>query len=154
MSKLTKFLGGTALAALLGVSFVALAQAADGGVYAPPQNVGGLISNLAAAWGMMKAHAWMGFSLIIVQALIFGVKQLDALDGAMSKWGTLIITVLSAAAAVLGTIVGGLPAQEAMMTFFVVGAPKFVHDFMTEVGILEHSSKPAPDAPAKTPVPK
>lgn len=115
---------------------------------APPTDLSSAAADALFLLQLKKMGAWAAFALALSQLLIFALKQLEQTNTHMKKWGTLTVLVLSSAAAILSSIVGGLSWPNALVIFLSTSAPKVLHDFMTEAGWVKDDA-PAAAAPPK-----
>ena len=168
--KSTKLLALAGIVAVLGVSLpvhamkpsrTAVEAVGDGlpdaGLdprYNEPKDIPAAIANAPFLVELGKSGMWLGFALVIIQTIIFVLKQLkDKFGAVMKKWGTLIVLVLSGAAALLASVVGGLSWPMSVMVFLGTVAPKLIVDIMNEFMAPAPAPVPAPVVPAPAPVP-
>ena len=141
--KSTIFAGLTAL--VLSVGGIALAQAA---VPTPPTDLNSAVNDLGLLVQLGKAGSWVAFSLVVSQVLIFVVKSFGPTSGVMNAWGSMIVTVLSAVAGLLASLVGGLPLTQALLVVLATGLPKLLNDMKAEWATLQADKAAAAVPPA------
>ncbi len=150
-----KLLSFSAFAFVLMLPLMALAQlpAPDAGVYQVPTSTGQLIGNLPAFLTLIKAHYWVGVSLVAVQIVIYLIGLSEQYNPFMKSHGTVITTSLAAVAAFLGLLVAGQNGQMALITFFVTLGPMYLKDIMQEIGLVKPDQPLPALAPAPVPAP-
>lgn len=95
------------------------------------------INEVSLAVTSFKLGAWVAGSLALIQLAVKLVKVSAGFSSVMKKYGKLVIMILSAVGAVLAMVVGGVSWMDAGVMFLVNNMASFVHDLMTEVGMLK-----------------
>ena len=125
----------TALFMLLGLSAFAQVN---------PDNI---VETVSTSMNLFKTGAWLAGSVGVLQVIIYIMKKGAESSIWVKKYGKVIVLVLSAAMSVMTSIVGGVNIVEALVVFALTAGTSFIHDLMTEVGILTHKEEPAVVAP-------
>ncbi len=96
-------------------------------------DIGNTIQELIEAY---SAGAWLVFSVVLLQATIYGLKKIKAAWEPAKPYAKPVIITLSAVVGVLGTVVGGLTPFEAIIIFSANGLSPFIHDLADHFNIL------------------
>lgn len=85
-----------------------------------------------------QTGAWVVLSVLILQALIKGLKYVKGAWEPIKPFAKPVILVASTVVGVLSSVVGGLSWVEALLVFAANGLSPFLHDLFHHFGALEH----------------
>ena len=107
---------------------------------APPEDLQAAAQLVSVAIDLAKTGKWLALALVLIQLLVFVIKKM-APKAFMKTWGSVTVAGLSAAAAVVASVIGGASWLEALVVFASGPAMSLLIDFGNAAGILKRSDE-------------